>query len=533
MRIPNLLLDSVDMHAVVRDELLAQNRFLPPDLVNYALIANAGEVAGWLETKLRREVMPLVPDIVLARKGPRGSRPLPYMSLEDRLVYRAVLLPLAGQIPNSRIEGTYEEFQKAPLDEPGCEFVVKTDVAAFYQYIDHERLIDEVIAQTGDDLAVTAAIQLLQESTGRKFGLPQMSDPSDILADCYIDPVRRELLRNAYSSVRYVDDFRVACSSYEVALEALELIERATFQLGLVLNDSKTSTPHRQTYEDSLGAVDRAERDLFSEFEGTVEGFFLVAGEYEARENQTLQLLPWVPGVEVDEVASPPADPTEVEPHQVGAARLLLDLWDQEEPAIGEDWSRATWSVLLRKAFAVLTVDAENADLHPITRDLATELLLHEPHLTPNLVNYLVAVGQVDTDVVVALLDEVTGKHIMSPWQQLWLAHLAGTLPRTVSTRSGHHQWLVNQAENGRHDAVAARATLALAQRQQLTLKAAQATYERVSPVHRRTVALARAAAHGPDSRHTHDDLVDDAAANWVHNQQWGRPRPRRRITRR
>lgn len=26
-------------------------------------------------------------------------------------------------------------------------------------------------------------------------------------------------------------------------------------------------------------------------------------GDYEARENQTLQLLPWVPGVEADEIA--------------------------------------------------------------------------------------------------------------------------------------------------------------------------------------------------------------------------------------
>lgn len=533
MRIPTLLIDSVDVHAVVRDELLAQNRFLPPDLVNYALIANADEVAGWLDTKLRREVAPTSPDIVLARKGPRGSRPLPYMSLEDRLVYRAVLSPLAGQLPNSRVEGTFEEFQRAPLGEPECEFVVKTDVAAYYQYIDHERLTDEVIAQTGDDLAVSAAVQLVQESTGRKFGLPQMSEPSDILADCYVDPVRRELLRNAFATVRYVDDFRVACKDYEAALEALELIERATFKLGLVLNDSKTSTPHRQTYEDSLGAVDRAEHDLFSEFGGTIEGFFLMAGEYDEQENQALQLLSWVPGVEADEVAAPRAETTEVEPHQVGAARLLVDLWGQEEPAVGEGWSRATWSVLLRKALAVLTVNAENADQHPITKGLATELLLHEPHLTPNLVNYLVAAGQVDTDLVVELLEEVTGKHITSPWQQLWLTHLAGTLPRTVSTQTGHHRWLVDQAENGRHDAVAARAALALAQRQRLSLKAAQATYERVSPVHRRTVALARAATHGTDSRHTHDDLVDEAAANWVHSQQWGRPRPQRRVRRR
>lgn len=170
-----------------------------------------------------------------------------------------------------------------------------------------------------------------------------------------------------------------------------------------------------------------------------------------------------------------------------------------------------------------------NAALHPFTRDLATKLLLREPHLTPSLKNYLVALGQVDPELVVDLLDEVTGKLIMSPWQQLWLAHLAGTVGRQVSTRSPHHRWLLDQAENGRSDAVAARAALALAQRQRLTLTLAQSTYDRVSSVHRRTVALARAASHGPNPRYTHDDLIDDAAANWVHNQQWGRPRLRRR----
>ena len=52
-------------------------------------------------------------------------------------------------------------------------------------------------------------MELLQGGTGRQFGLPQMTQPSDVLGDLYVDPIRRNLVRLGYATGRYADDFRV------------------------------------------------------------------------------------------------------------------------------------------------------------------------------------------------------------------------------------------------------------------------------------------------------------------------------------
>lgn len=101
----------------------------------------------------------------------------------------------------------------------------KADIASYYQYIDHERLVDEVVAQTGDDLAVGLAVELLSETSGRRFGLPQLSQVSDILADVYIGPMSRHLARAGFRAWSFADDFRVACRTYDEALRALEAVD--------------------------------------------------------------------------------------------------------------------------------------------------------------------------------------------------------------------------------------------------------------------------------------------------------------------
>lgn len=230
---------------------------------------------------MRREYTPSRHFSVLARKAGRGSRPLPYIALQDRLVYRALVTSLDPWLPTVPGRGDYDAFVSSPLEVEECRYVLKADVSAFYQYVDHERLIDEVVAQTGDDLAITAVVELLQGGTRRRFGLPQMQSSSDLLGDIYVDPIRRSLLRQGHNVVRYADDFRVACGSYSEALASLELIEREAFNLGLILNEAKTGTPQRSTYEESLGEVSRDEAQLFAELasEGiTIEDFFAQVG---------------------------------------------------------------------------------------------------------------------------------------------------------------------------------------------------------------------------------------------------------------
>lgn len=537
MKVPTALLAHVDFEATVAAELSARNRYLPPPLADRALLPHVSALADRLETRMRREFEPSPHDSVLVRKSVRGSRPLPYLALEDRLFYRALVGTLDGRLPDVPGRRDHDAFVKAPLGVDSCRYVLKADVAAYYQYVDHERLIAEVVAQTGDDLAVTAVVELLQGGAGRRFGLPQMHASSDVLADVYVDPIRRDLLRRGHVAFRFVDDFRVACGTYSEALASLELIERAAFDLGLVLNEQKTSTPRRATYEQSLTEVSRAEEQLFAALaaEGlTVENFFAQAPEeYDDDDDGTSEpaaagdeeaaLL----GVGDDEVDLPENGDVDIPTWpQLEVATRVISTWGSDGREDYE-WSATVWSALLRKSLHTLEAGRDNRGV-----ESAITLLVHEPHLTPQVCNYLTAIGQEDAGRVHALLDELCSRDIVSVWQSVWIVYLAGSVANaSVSPDTEHVSWLRRQVA-GAHDAVAAQAALALARRRSLPVEEGARAYERAQQVHRPTVALALAAAHGAvGSAFAHDDLVEGWLTEWARTQQWGR-RPVKRLAR-
>lgn len=90
---------------------------------------------------------------------------------------------------------------------------------------------------------------------------------SDVLAEFYIEPMRRTLIRAGFRVSRFADDFRVVCRSYDEALSAWETADEAARELGLVLNENKTSTPRRSRYAALLTAISDQERALFTELE--------------------------------------------------------------------------------------------------------------------------------------------------------------------------------------------------------------------------------------------------------------------------
>lgn len=530
MKIPTEVRAAVDYDATVVAELSARNRYLPPPLADRALRGNVDELAERLKTLMRREYTPSPHVSVLVRKAGRGSRPLPYIALEDRLVYRALVSSLSEWLPTIPGRGDYDAFVKTPLEVDGCRYVLKADVAAFYQYIDHEQLIDEVVGQTGDDLAITAVVELLQAGTKRRFGLPQMQSPSDILGDVYVDPIRRSLLRRGHNVFRYADDFRVACDSYSEALSALELIEREAFNLGLVLNEAKTGTPQRSTYDASLGEVSRAELQLFAELasEGlTIEDFFASVGDgLYGDDDESLELgvefgdevqLPALPGAGHDET-DPAEDAEELDapsPEQLEVAWRVISSWNSGDG--DREWSGHVWSALLRKSFLAFEVSRDER-----AAEFAINLLVNEPHLTPQVCNYLVAVGHDNPELVHSVLDEVCSRDIVSIWQALWVAFLAGSV--SGPSRQGDHlDWLRQQVE-GPDPSVSAQAALALARRRSLTRELGAAAYDRAPEAHRPTVALALAAAHGrTGSEFVFDDQVEGWLADWTRTQRWGR----------
>ena len=127
----------------------------------------------------------------------------------------------------------------------------RADVAAYYQYIDHERLSRELVRQTGRADLAEALVQLLSAMMGgRGVGVPQNNSASDRLADAYLDVVERQLIRGGRRVWRYNDDFHIGAVDWRSANESLHILDRLLAALGLTLNDEKTTPFLRESYED-------------------------------------------------------------------------------------------------------------------------------------------------------------------------------------------------------------------------------------------------------------------------------------------
>jgi hypothetical protein len=241
--------ERLDVLSAVQKELTTGNRLMPRRADLLILAGESEAVAAWMGPRLRKGVGGGLADLVLADKGWRGSRPLHTLTIEDRVLFRALvetLLPALPEVLQSRRPA--EAFRRASLRVDGAQYVTKTDVTAYYEYVDHGILMDELTAQTGEEPLVEALRDLLHRFMGRRIGLPQVSRMSDVLGDTYIDIVRRRLVRRGFAAFTYSDDFRIATTSLGGARAAVEACAQEVRRLGLVLNERKTYTYGRDHY---------------------------------------------------------------------------------------------------------------------------------------------------------------------------------------------------------------------------------------------------------------------------------------------
>ena len=494
--LPNLQND-IDIEAVVTAELASWNKLLPPRWGDRSLAGSEIEVGHWLKSLMRREITVDSEEVLLARKLGRGARPVTLLGLKERLLYRGAVSLVEAEVGTpDRSQEAYEAFRNAPLSSPDCAYVLKADIASYYQYVDHERLVDEVVAQTGDDLAVTLAVDLLRETSSKRFGLPQLSSVSDVLADVYIDPVRRDLVRAGYEVWRFADDFRVACHNYGEALRALEVTDQAARDLGLVLNELKTSTPKRERYEHSLGAEHEREHQLFASLD-VEELEDLISTEYSDEDDMT---EPASPGSLLEETdfdegdvsVSPEVEDAEVvSATQLAAARKVVGIWAEEEE--DEETQRAEHAEITAKLLGrALRVFGLGGD--PFALEHAPAMLVYEPSLTPTIARYLRSLGRHARRPTREALDDICQSGIVSAWQAAWIAYAAGELPRKRGgAQLAHVVWLRQQLRSDR-PILRSEAALALARRRLIRPDELLEVMQGLPSMHRPTLLLALAA---------------------------------------
>jgi hypothetical protein len=442
-RIPDATVQSLDIAAAVSAEASAVRNLIPPEPWLGALQQMPQEVADWVRLRLRAGVVNAPAVIVNTRKTGQGVRPVPVVGIGERIAYRALtdFIVQGLSFPTRSLE-EYRQFTNGPILEglggsgnirslgpANLRYVAETDIAAFYQYVDHNLLRTELEFQTGNVFEAGLLVDLLGEVQGTSFGLPQLLDPSDQLSEVYIRVLERDLVRKGLTLWRYNDDFRLLANEYDEAQLAIEQVSDAARSLGLVLSDQKTHISKLLTYINRTATVPVDEDDAQIDIATLPSG----SGDY----SDALM--------------------TAAEANAV-MARIDLGSGDAERldlKKLGHDDVR-----LLRSALSSFIHHGDDGALR-----YAVRLILFVPALTPKVCTYLISMFDNHAAVVLEVWDRLTSAHTdsLGDWQRAWLVYIARTCNLSAVGPNDVTGWARRQLRRG-SDLLHAEASLCLAE---------------------------------------------------------------------
>lgn len=370
-------------------------RLLPErELVTAAIEAHRDEFAQMAHTQITGEWQPSRERIIGASKARHGVRPVAVWDPVSHTTYDALVAKITPSLPELVRSGdAWREFLRSPLDDytaPSAKYIVAADIASCYQFIDHGILAAELTERSNDRTSVQSIIDLLRETGERRYGLPQQSRSSDIIAEPYLARLERALVRKRLTLSRYNDDFRIVCASWSEVNRAIEVLSDEARQLGLTLNDSKIVTSKRATYEKSLEEGDKLREEIAGEVGFAFDEY---DEDNEAREDEA----------------------------DTDVALTILERW-QKIAGTGElvEADQATHRTLLDLLPRALGALRAKAHDDPFAIEVAFSLLRFEQTLTPNVCRYLAAVPT--KGAVVSAFDKfLQGDRYLTDWQAWWL----------------------------------------------------------------------------------------------------------------
>lgn len=398
MLLPPGLLSLEDIRVAVDAELDGPSRMLPPSSVHPALLARREEFAVWALGRVQGEFVPPAEVTVAVSKAGHGVRPVAVWDLPSRLTYSALADRLRPALPPvDRSRRAYRAFQRAP-SEAEAKYIVSSDIAACYQFVDHALLASELLTQTGEAATVSALISLLRETSGRTYGLPQQSPASDLLAETFLRRLERALVRRGLKVWRYNDDFRFACGSWSEVVRSVEVLADESRAVGLTVNDLKTVTWTTGKYTANLDLAEALRTEIAAEAELDLTQF----------------------EINYDGIVVVTATPDSGDVDALAAVRVL-ERWDKiagrgrmtqakrpEHRAVVE---------LLPAALKTLEADAAT---DPDVLSLCMKVLRFEKTVTPAVASYLVTRN--DEAAVVGAFDKLLkAKAYLNGWQTWWL----------------------------------------------------------------------------------------------------------------
>lgn len=438
-------IDELNLETAVEEECATWRNLLPKEPWIDAVMSAKSDLANFVRSELEAGLRVKESVSISARKAVAGTRPVPILDIVDRVAYRAITNRIFQSLEKAdRSQEAYKKFLEGPIDlafsgensftlaSSEIEYVVESDIVAFYEYIDHTVLQRELELQTGEIEFVRSLIQLVEGVQGRKFGLPQLLDPSDWLSDVYIQVVERDLLRRGLHVYRYNDDFRIPVREYADALDAIELLEECARDVGLVISGHKTFTPSFINYllkNTNLSVTDESEVIDPTDVEVNVT-------EY--------------PAADEDESIAVATDIlARLEKHEDATERI--DIANTNRADVRE----------LRRAIYACTRHESDIAIGYVQR-----LFHFVPSLTPRLTDYLVAMHPNSPAAVDEIIDHLVSSKSLSEWQAMWVAYAIRAVgsgdPEAHDPRG---EWLAAQRHRGRGRPLAAEVALSQAAR--------------------------------------------------------------------
>jgi hypothetical protein len=319
-----------------------------------------------------------------------------------------------------RSEKKWEEFEHAPTRGSG-QYIVMADITAFYDSIDHDRLVDRLIQLTGFRMEAELLGAFLGRVMGSSRGLPQGLAPSDMLATVALSSVDAAMVREGFDYVRHGDDMRLAVSDYGVARRGALLLERRLREVGLVLSGGKTRILRRDTYVRELAGISsmidsvrqRLLRDRLSRLGADDDALV------EELANREMEQLGWdlfyherVTKDEVIEELRPYLEPRDVE-----VAEKLFRETMRNAPRRNGRLSREEFH---QRLTASMTRLAAGRSLIAIR--YVRELLDDYPDKTPLICSYLNALANVAAVRIARIVGEaISNSHFRTEWELAWL----------------------------------------------------------------------------------------------------------------
>jgi Reverse transcriptase (RNA-dependent DNA polymerase) len=444
----NAQLRKIDLRKAAEDEASAARNLLPREPWQDLVLSKPGHVASWVSARLLAGARNGRATIVNARKAHQAIRPVPIVGIAERIALRALTeWVLATHERPARDSDAYRAFVHGPiryalqslerpyrldLGNPPIEYVVQADIAAFYQYVDHNVLLEELQMQTENIEGSRLLVELLADVQGASYGLPQLLDASDRLAEVYMGIIERELRRRGLPLWRYNDDFRFAVNGYAKALQVVEDLSTIAHSVGLIVNDGKTTILKFDTYFQRLFWRPDLQGEDFADADNIDIGFSEYSDEDE------VQLL--------------------------GKANAFLERIDSGEPG-GINLKDLAFDEVreLRSALSTFKRNVDDSAL-PFIQDIARFV----PQLTPRLCDYLLALSE--TDGIIEEWLGVTGwSGGFNVWQRAWLVYVARRSGFTSDPRC--QEWILSQLRHSEGTLLHAESALALAEANEISFE--------------------------------------------------------------